>query len=51
MYYELLTGTPPFNGKSIEEFENNIHSGLYSLDLKYDLSLQGIAFINDCIQY
>ena len=51
LFYELLTGYPPFNGRSVEEFEKNIHTGQYSLDLNLNLSIECMNLIHQCLQY
>ena len=49
--YELLTGSTPFLGNSIEEVFKNISKGVYSLPKNLKASIEIISFINGLLQY
>jgi serine/threonine protein kinase len=49
--YELLTGSPPFLGKNIDEVFNSIKKGVYSLPKNLKVSVEIISFINGLLQY
>ena len=49
--YELLTGSPPFFGKNVDEVFNNIKKGVYSLPKNLKVSVEIISFINGLLQY
>ena len=49
--YELLTGSPPFMGKTSEEIYQNIQKGIYTLPQNLKCSIEIISFINGLLQY
>ncbi len=49
--YELLTGSTPFLGTSVEEVLDNISKGIYSLPKNFKASIEIISFINGLLQY
>ena len=49
--YELLTGSPPFKGKTSEEIFNSIQEGTYTLPNNLKCSTEIISFINGLLQY
>lgn len=49
--YELLTGLPPFEGKTSEEILKNIQEGIYTLPNNLKCSVEIITFINGLLQY
>jgi serine/threonine-protein kinase ULK/ATG1 len=51
VFFEMITGFAPFTGKDKADLKNNLEKGLYKLPKKLHLSLQGLDFINGCLQY
>ena len=49
--YELLTGLPPFEGKTFEELLKSIQEGIYTLPNNLKCSVEIITFINGLLQY
>ena len=49
--YELLTGLPPFEGKTNEEIFKSIEEGKYTLPNNLKCSIEIITFINGLLQY
>ena len=49
--YELLTGLPPFEGKTSEEIFKSIEEGKYTLPNNLKCSIEIITFINGLLQY
>ena len=49
--YELLTGCPPFMGKTKDEIYQNIKKGIYTLPKYLKCSIEIISFINGLLQY
>ena len=49
--YELLTGLPPFMGKTSEEIFKSIQEGIYTLPNNLNCSIEIISFINGLLQY
>ena len=51
IFYEMLTGYPPFTGTSQFNLQENHLKGLYYFPKTLKLSLQGLSFLNSCLQY
>ena len=51
VFFELITGHTPFNGRDKEDLKRNLEKGAYKLPKRLKLSLQALDFINCCLQY
>lgn len=51
IYYELLTGTPPFMGRNVEELKRKLKDGNYLFSDKYNITAESILLISKCLQY
>ena len=51
LYYEMLTGFPPFTGKNMTNLQENIKRGDYQIPKTIKLSIEGLHFLNSCLQY
>lgn len=51
IYYEMLTGFPPFTGTSLNNLLENIARGTYHIPKTIKLSIQGLDFLNQCLRY
>ena len=51
VYFEMLTGFTPFTGRDKTDLKNNLENGQYKLPKKLQLSLQGLDFLNCCLQF
>ena len=51
VFFELVTGFTPFTGTNREDLKRNLEKGTYKLPKKLKLSLQGLDFINCCLQF
>ena len=51
MFYEMITGFVPFTGRSEAELINNVELGTYMVPKDVHLSLEGLSFLNECLQY
>lgn len=49
IFYELLTGNPPFIGMNIEEFKRNLSKAVYELPIDCVVSVEAIVIINMCL--
>ena len=49
--FELLVGTPPFDGNNYEALLNKINNGQYKIPNELQLSQEAISFINGMLQY
>ena len=49
LYYEMLTGFPPFTGKTYEELLDNIARGTYQIPKTIKLSTEGFEFLNSLL--
>jgi serine/threonine protein kinase len=49
VFFEMLTGYTPFNGKNKEELIANMQKGAYKVPKKIRLSLSGLDFLNCCL--
>lgn len=50
LYFNLLTGKSVFDGATEDEFRQSVARGLVKFPQKLDLSLDGLNFINGCLQ-
>ena len=51
IYYELLTGIPPFMGRNIEELKRKLKDGNYVISDKLIVSPESVYLISKCLQY
>ena len=51
VFYEMMTGFPPFTGNNLSDLQNNIQTGIYFFPKSVKFSLQGLSFLNSCLQY
>jgi serine/threonine-protein kinase ULK/ATG1 len=51
LFFELITGFTPFTGRDREDLKRNLEKGIYKLPKKLKLSLQGLDFLNCCLQF
>ena len=51
MFFEIITGFFPFTGNNREEIEQAIEKGDYWIPKDIKLSLEGLSFLNYCLQY
>ena len=51
IFYEMLTGFVPFNGMSKPDLKSKLEKGNYLLPKDVLLSLEGLSFLNQCLQY
>ena len=51
LFFELLSGFTPFTGRDREDLKRNIEKGEYKLPKKIKLSLEGLHFLNCCLQF
>jgi serine/threonine-protein kinase ULK/ATG1 len=51
VFFELITGFTPFTGRDREDLKRNLEKGAYKLPKRLKLSLQGLDFLNCCLQY
>lgn len=51
VFFELLTGYTPFTGTDKNDLKRNLEKGNYGLPKKLKLSLQGLDFLNGCLQF
>ena len=51
IFYELLTGFSPFTGTDKQNLKNNLVKGEYSFPKTLKVSLNGLSFLNECLQY
>jgi serine/threonine protein kinase len=51
VFYELLTGFTPFTGKDKPDLVKNIEKGEYSIPKMIHFSLEGLSFLNSCLQF
>ncbi len=50
IFYELLTGTPPYMGKDLDEFKRKLHIGAYKIPKFVNISIEGIMLLNSCLK-
>jgi serine/threonine/tyrosine protein kinase RAD53 len=51
VFYEMLTGFTPFTGTSKDDLKKNLELGNYSLPKTIKMSLEGLDFMNCCLQH
>ena len=51
VFYEMLTGFTPFTGTSKEDLKKNLERGNYRLPKTIKMSLEGLDFMNCCLQH
>jgi len=51
VFFELLTGFTPFTGRDKEDLKRNLNLGAYQFPKQLRLSLQGLDFMNKCLQF
>jgi len=51
MFFEMLTGFPPFIGEDKMDLQEKIKKGVYRIPKRIKLSLRGLTFLNGCLQY
>lgn len=51
VFYEMLTGFTPFTGTSKEDLKRNLERGNYRLPKTIRMSLEGLDFMNCCLQH
>ena len=51
VFYEMLTGFSPFTGTNQRSLKHNLAKGNYLFPKTLKLSLLGLDFINQCLQY
>ena len=49
--FEMVTGFPPFSGRSLEDFTDNVQSATYKIPKNIELSLDCFEFINGCLRF
>lgn len=51
IFYEMLTGFTPFTGTSKDDLKKNLENGNYRLPKSIKISLEGLDFMNCCLQH
>lgn len=51
VFYEMLTGFSPFTGMNKDDLKRNLEKGNYRFPKHLKLSLEGLDFLNNCLQY
>ena len=51
VFFELITGFTPFTGRDRQDLIRNLEKGQYKLPKKLKLTLQGLDFLNCCLQF
>mmetsp|Transcript_15986 Transcript_15986/g.24795 ORF Transcript_15986/g.24795 Transcript_15986/m.24795 type:complete len:148 (-) Transcript_15986:872-1315(-) len=51
VFYEMLTGFTPFTGTSKDDLKKNLKAGSYRFPKNIKLTVQGLDFLNCCLQY
>lgn len=51
IYFEMITGFMPFTGRDKNELKSNLDKGMYKLPKKLQMSIQGLDFLNCCLQF
>ena len=49
MFYELLIGSPPFLGETMEEFRKNLNKGYFRVPADGKVSMDAVKIINMCL--
>lgn len=51
VFFEMLTGFTPFTGMNKEDLKKNLEKGSYMFPKHIKLSLEGLDFLNCCLQH
>lgn len=51
IFYEMLCGFPPFTGRNQRDLTNNIAKGVYKFPKTLKISIEGLTFLNQMLQY
>ena len=51
VFYEMLTGFTPFTGMNKDDLKRNLGKGNYMFPKNIKLSLEGLDFLNCCLQH
>mmetsp|Transcript_30094 Transcript_30094/g.29347 ORF Transcript_30094/g.29347 Transcript_30094/m.29347 type:complete len:156 (-) Transcript_30094:645-1112(-) len=51
IFYELITGFTPFTGRDREDLKKNLDKGIYKLPKMLKMTLKGLDFLNQCLQF
>ena len=51
VFYEMLTGFVPFTGTDKNDLKRNLERGNYRFPKNIKLSLEGLDFLNGCLQH
>ena len=51
VFYEMITGFAPFTGNNKQDLINNLKKGQYMIPKQIKLSLEGLDFLNACLQH
>jgi serine/threonine protein kinase len=51
VFFEMLVGFTPFTGKDKPDLKRNLERGQYGLPKNIKLSLEGLDFLNGCLQF
>lgn len=51
VFFEMLVGFTPFTGRDKPDLKRNLESGNYGIPKELKLSLQGLDFLNSCLQF
>ena len=51
VFYEMITGFTPFTGTNKENLKDNLESGNYRFPKHIKMSLEGLDFLNCCLQH
>lgn len=49
--FEMITGFTPFTGQNKDDLSKNLDKGIYKLPKEIKLSLEGLDFLNCCLQF
>ena len=49
--FEMVTGFPPFIGRNIDDFTENVKDATYKIPKDIELSLDCFEFINGCLRF
>ena len=51
VFFEMLVGFTPFTGRDKPDLKRNLERGQYGLPKNIKLSLEGLDFLNVCLQF
>lgn len=51
VFFEMIVGFTPFTGKDKPDLKRNLEAGNYGLPKELKISLQGLDFLNCCLQF